>query len=96
MVGRVWVVGLGLCLIWAAAPSLAQDLKPRTAAHAAPDAAGADEHPAMATGGEGARMDSACDHDAGSGDAGRAGDPRADRAQCRKLSDAEIAGLLAD
>jgi carboxypeptidase C (cathepsin A) len=91
MAGRLWAAWLGVCLISITAPALAQDAKPRPPAHAAPDAGASDEHPLAAAGGEGARMDSACDHDTGSGESGHAGDPRAERAQCRKLSDAEIA-----
>jgi len=94
MAGRFWAAWLGACLISIAAPALAQDARPHATVHANPDVGGGDEHPAMAPGGEGAKMDAACDHDPGTGDAGRAGDPRADRAQCRKLSDAEIATAL--
>jgi carboxypeptidase C (cathepsin A) len=92
--GRVLAAWLGVGLFVFASPALAQAAKPRAPLHAEADAAAEDEHPLgapVAPGGEGARMDSVCDHDTGSGDAGRAGDPRADRAQCRKLSDAEIA-----
>ena len=47
-----------------------------------------------ASAGEGARTDADCDHAEGATGAGREsgrGDPRADRARCRKLSDADIA-----
>jgi carboxypeptidase C (cathepsin A) len=43
-------------------------------------------------GGEGARMDADCDsHPAPAGEGGGQADPRADRARCRKLTDADIA-----
>ncbi len=95
-----------LCLWGAGGVAAAQGTTPSAeappsaarSAHRAgpPDGAPAEDHPpgmtmTMSMGGEGARMDSDCDHSPGAGDAGRAGDPRADRAQCRKLSDSEIA-----
>ncbi len=87
---RKWA-GLGaasLVLAWAAGPAGAA-VTPGAAAHhpasTAPDAAAP-----VAAGSEGARMDGACDHEMAGSD-GAHGDARADRAACRKLTDADIA-----
>jgi carboxypeptidase C (cathepsin A) len=97
MTGRLCAAILGLCLLGAgvaAAQGTAMGTDAKVAHRGAASEAVSEDHPpaaAMLGGGEGARMDSDCDHNTGAGDGGRAADARADRAQCRKLSDAEIA-----
>ena len=55
--------------------------------------AGDDNTPSLATAvsGNGARLDAECDHTPASGDSAHAADARAERAQCRKLNDSDIA-----
>ena len=97
--GQVWGAVLCLSLLGAGLPALAQEAGGGTGergAHhdvraVAPSADVSPPGAALTVADSGGHLDSDCDHDAGSGEGSHAGDPRADRAQCRKLTDGEIA-----